>query len=148
MRDPSTPTNVPRPCAQATTSNSDVTMVAIAVVQQDDRFLVGQRPAGAALAGYFEFPGGKVKPHESPAEAARRECLEETGLAVEVVDEYPPCTHDYSHGRLRLRFFRCSLAGPQMAPSPPFRWIRREELKKYLFPAANDELLSLIATVG
>ena len=63
--------------------------VAIAVVQHEGRFLVGTRPAGVPLAGLAEFPGGKVHAGEMPADAAARECLEESGLTVCVGEEYP-----------------------------------------------------------
>ena len=76
------------------------TIIAIAVVEHDDRFLIGQRPAGVALAGYWEFPGGKVEPDESPADAAVRECLEETGIQISVVGEYPTTRHQYDHDTL------------------------------------------------
>ena len=49
------------------------TAIAVAVVEHDDRFLVGQRPAGKPLAGYWEFPGGRVEEGESPQQAAIRE---------------------------------------------------------------------------
>ena len=54
--------------------------VAIAVVEHRDRLLIGQRPTGVALAGYWEVPGGKLEPDESPADAAIRECREEYGF--------------------------------------------------------------------
>ncbi|MDP6469251.1 MAG: NUDIX domain-containing protein, partial [Pirellulaceae bacterium] len=60
------------------------TLIAIAVVEHNGRFLVGMRPVETVLAGFSEFPGGKVEPNEVPAQAAVRECLEETGLEVEV----------------------------------------------------------------
>jgi len=58
--------------------------VACVLVWIDGAVLVGRRPAGDPLAGFWEFPGGKLEPGESWAEAARRELLEENGLAVTV----------------------------------------------------------------
>lgn len=58
------------------------TPIAIAVVQHADQFLIGQRPAGLVLSGYWEFPGGKIQLGETPEAAAVRECLEETGLST------------------------------------------------------------------
>src|SRR5437764_2006476 len=58
------------------------TPIAVAVVEKDGHFLVGQRPEGVSLAGLWEFPGGKIEPGESPEAAAVRECLEETGVDV------------------------------------------------------------------
>ena len=74
------------------------TLIAIAVVEQDGRFLIGQRPPGVPLAGLWEFPGGKVEPGESPEQAAIRECREEAGIEVTIVGEYPDRMERYSHG--------------------------------------------------
>ena len=61
-------------------SDTLATPIAIAVVLHNDCVLIGVRPAGATLAGLWEFPGGKIEAGETPNEAAERECLEETGL--------------------------------------------------------------------
>lgn len=124
------------------------TDIAIAVVEHAGCLLIGQRPAGAALAGLWEFPGGKVEPGESPAEAAVRECAEETGLAIEVYGEYPTHTEAYDHDNVRLHFFRCSLAGNEIEPLSPFIWVERERLGEYAFPRGNDALLKLLAIAG
>ena len=92
--------------------------IAIAVVEREGQFLIGLRPAGAPLAGYWEFPGGKTAKGETPEDAARRECLEETGVTVRVIGEYPPATFDYPHGRVLLRFFACQ-AIDRLRPLPP-----------------------------
>lgn len=120
------------------------TLIAIAVVQDNGRFLVGLRPAGTALAGYSEFPGGKVEPGELPARAAVRECLEETGLPVEVIDAFPEHVHQYPHGRVRLLFFDCRPRQTGLKPRAPFRWVERVELPSLQFPAGNDGLLALL----
>ncbi len=87
--------------------SGDVKQIAIAVVEQDDRFLVGRRPDGTVLAGMWEFPGGKVRPGETPEQSAIRECREETGLDVTVVGNFPDCVHEYDHGTVHLHFLRC-----------------------------------------
>ena len=58
--------------------------VGIGIIRREGRFLVRQRPEGTVYAGFWEFPGGKCEPGESPAAATARECLEETGLTVVV----------------------------------------------------------------
>ena len=81
--------------------------VAAAVIHDSAaRFLLAQRPAGKAFEGYWEFPGGKVEPGESAADAVRRELHEELGIEVNAV--YPWLTRDfeYAHASVRLRFFR------------------------------------------
>jgi len=118
---------------------------AVAVVERNGEFLIGQRSAGSALAGYWEFPGGKIEPGEAPADAARRECLEETGLEVCVVSEDVVVEHDYAHARVRLHFFRCAPVRQQQPLPHRFRWAAGETLGDYEFPAANDALLSRLA---
>ncbi|MEX0979173.1 MAG: (deoxy)nucleoside triphosphate pyrophosphohydrolase [Pirellulales bacterium] len=118
------------------------TDVAVAVVERDDRYLIGMREEGVALAGCWEFPGGKVKPQETPAAAAVRECLEETGLVVRVVGDYPTAQYDYEHARVRLHFFACACVAQQRALPGRFRWVTAAELSRFVFPPANAALLS------
>jgi 8-oxo-dGTP diphosphatase len=118
------------------------TLIAIAVVQSGDRFLIGQRSEDVALGGYWEFPGGKVKLHETPEEAAVRECREETGLVVSVIDSYEITNYDYDHDQLRLHFFACEPSDPRQTIRNGFRWVTREELAEYRFPPANEKLLA------
>ncbi|WP_425616521.1 (deoxy)nucleoside triphosphate pyrophosphohydrolase [Anatilimnocola sp. NA78] len=118
-----------------------LTQIAIAVVQYNDRFLIGQRPEGVALAGLWEFPGGKIHPGETAEDAAVRECLEETGLVVEPLFPYPQHQHAYAHATVQLHFIACRPADAAAIPLAPFRWVPRSELNQHEFPAGNAELL-------
>ena len=127
------------------------TPVAIAVVFDDDRVLIGPRGTEGTLAGFWEFPGGKINADESPATAAARECREETGLAVEVGDLLDEREHHYAAHDDReafsvsLSFFACQLCDQEeTSPRAPFRWVCRSELDQYEFPAANDEVLKCL----
>src|SRR5436853_675135 len=105
------------------------TSIAIAIVEHEGRFLIGQRPRGVPLAGLWEFPGGKIEPGETPEAAAVRECLEETGLAVEPLFQYPTQRHHYDHDWVELHFIACRpLTFPPLAPRESFRWVARAEL--------------------
>lgn len=123
---------------------ANVTEIAVAVVEHEGKFLVGTRPKGVALAGYAEFPGGKVEAGETPAEAAARECQEETGLECMVLEPYPDVVHHYAHARVRLFFFACRVNDPTQPPQPPFRWVPRAELAMLKFPEANGALVEYL----
>jgi 8-oxo-dGTP diphosphatase len=124
------------------------TPIAIAVVEYDERFLIGVRPAGGVLAGQWEFPGGKVRPGETWAQCAARECREESGIEVEVVALYTECEHAYDFGLLHLQFFHCRPLDPAQQPRSPFRWVVRRELSEYQFPAANGQILKRLIGCG
>ena len=94
---------------------SQPTPIAIAVVRREGRYLVGRRGAGKALAGMWEFPGGKVEPGETAEQAALRECREETGLEVHVVEVLSKTSHNYDHGSVQLTFLLCE-------PAPEGDW--------------------------
>jgi len=122
-------------------SSQPIKQIAIAVVEHENRFLIGQRPDGVALAGLWEFPGGKMQSGESPEQAAVRECLEETGLVVQPKSRYPQHQHAYTHDTVQLHFIACQPLDPLAVPLAPFRWVQRGELDQYEFPAGNAELL-------
>jgi 8-oxo-dGTP diphosphatase len=135
-----------------------VDTIAIALVEDAGRYLIGRRGDDVPLAGYWEFPGGKCRPGERPEEAAVRECREETGLEIVVVAVRCRVMHEYDHGTVELHFIDCRLApgwhAPEPcegralpAPLPPFRWVPAKELAEYQFPPANaDVVRQLVAS--
>jgi len=120
-------------------------LIAVAVVQQNQSLLTGIRAEHATFAGKWEFPGGKVEPGETPQQAAVRECLEETGILVEVTDEYPPAATAVDGAELSIRFFRCRPVGGNR-PLPPFVWTPLEKLNADNFPPANRSLIAHLAS--
>ena len=87
-------------------SRPRVEVAAAVILREDGQFLLGQRPAGKAYAGYWEFPGGKVEPGELPLSALARELHEELGIKVELAYPWLTRDYDYEHAAVRLRFFR------------------------------------------
>lgn len=120
--------------------------IAVAVVVHDGRVLVGRRSPDAAEApGLDEFPGGKVEPHETSAEAAARECLEEAGIAIEVGSRSFGVTSTQVRPNLLVNFHWATPVDPMAAPRPPFAWIPLEQLSQLEFPAANQAVLAMLA---
>ncbi len=100
-------------------SRSKPVAIAVAVVRHEGQVLIGQRPPGDELGGLWEFPGGKVHPHETPQHAAARECLEETGLTIRVHRMETDVTHGYEFGVVQIRFFAAEPVDPQQTPTAP-----------------------------
>jgi len=124
-----------------------VTLVVVAaVLERDGRFLLTLRPAGTHLAGHWEFPGGKCEPHESHAEALRRELHEELDLVADVGSLEFAVTHAYPERTVELHFYRCTFVGePTPTNGQQMRWVTRSELGTLPFPEADAELITRLA---
>lgn len=119
------------------------TSVGIALVGRRGSYLVRRRPAGTPMAGYWEFPGGKCEPGESPAAATARECREELGVEVIVGSLRKEILHRYPHAWVHLMYFDCVTEAHDAEPDPShgFRWVPAEALIGLPFPGANEPIL-------
>ena len=118
-------------------------IVVAAVIEQDGRFLVARRLRGTHLAGYWEFPGGKILDGETLEDALRREIKEELNTAIGGLSEIFQARHEYPDRTIELHFFRGTLEGaPEAALGQELRWITREEFPALSFPPADAELLA------
>jgi len=121
--------------------------VAAAVIERPDgSYLLAQRPAGKVYAGWWEFPGGKVDPGESAADALEREIHEELGITV--VRAYPWLSrvHVYEHGTVMLNFFRVVewRGDPHPRENQAFVWQRPDApVVEPMLPANGPVLASL-----
>jgi mutator protein MutT len=124
-----------------------LTLGGIGIIRRAGWYLIRLRPVGTVYAGYWEFPGGKCEPGETPEQATVRECREETGLEVVPRRLRRVVEHTYPHGRVRLAFFDCELRDPTAEPEPVYgcRWVRPDELLQLRFPEANEEILAELA---
>lgn len=121
-------------------------IVAAAVVQRGETYLVTRRLRGTHLEGMWEFPGGKCEDGETHAACLRREILEELGCRAEVGEKLLTVAHDYSDRRVELHFFRCEVIGePAPLLGQDIRWVDRAELRSLEFPPADADLIRLLA---
>ncbi|HWP34871.1 MAG TPA: (deoxy)nucleoside triphosphate pyrophosphohydrolase [Thermodesulfobacteriota bacterium] len=118
--------------------------VAAALLEEEGRLLIAQRPAGAHLAGVWEFPGGKREAGESWEACLARELREELGLEIEVGPEVRRVRHAYPDRTVEIRFFRCRRVGgdPRPLGAAAFAWVAPAELARYPFPPADAELVA------
>jgi 8-oxo-dGTP diphosphatase len=88
-------------------ASADVVEVAVGVlVAPDGRFLLAQRPKGKPMAGYWEFPGGKLEANEDVSAALGREFHEELGIELEQAHPWAVRQYRYAHAHVRLHFWR------------------------------------------
>jgi 8-oxo-dGTP diphosphatase len=122
-----------------------VLVIACALVDVDKRVLIAQRPEGKALAGLWEFPGGKVEPGERPEETLIRELREELGIEVR-----EPClapltfaSHAYDDFHLLMPLYICRRwEGQAIArEGQALAWVRANKLRDYPMPPADLPLL-------
>ena len=116
----------------ASVTESHVHVVA-AIVWQDavrDRFLIAERPPGKHLAGYWEFPGGKIDKHESAADALSRELAEELGIEITACASFMNLRHEYADRVVEIEFFIVSAwnSEPVGREGQQLRWVPREQL--------------------
>lgn len=114
-------------------------VTAAVVRRRDGRVLLAQRRAGSHLAGHWEFPGGKVEPGETPAEALRRELAEELGVEVRVGGLFTEVAHDYPEKSILLQAYLCDLltGEPEPLECAAVRWVGVDELAAYRLAPAD-----------
>ena len=94
-----------------------MTEVVAALLRQDGKFLICQRPAHKARGLLWEFPGGKVEPGETMAQALARECREELGVTVAVEEPVAQVVHEYPDLTIRLTLLAAVITGGRRVSS-------------------------------
>ena len=120
-------------------------VVACALVDADKRVLIAQRPEGKALAGLWEFPGGKIEPGERPEQTLIRELNEEIGITVSETCLAPLtfASHAYETFHLLMPLYICRRwEGQAIArEGQNLAWVRANRLRDYPMPPADIPLL-------
>jgi 8-oxo-dGTP diphosphatase len=123
-------------------------VAAVALVDPDGRVLIAQRPPGKALAGLWEFPGGKVEAGERPEGALIRELAEELGIAVE-----EPClapltfaSHPYETFHLLMPLYVCRRwqGRVEAREGQALKWVRPRALRDHPMPPADAPLIPFL----
>lgn len=129
---------------QENRSMSEPLKVACAVIRDRKRLLIAQRNPGAHLGGYWEFPGGKLKPGETHQQCLVREADEELGICISPVELLAEAKHPYPDKDVYLYFYLCDyLYGtPVKHACHDFKWIVPEDFHRYQFPPADADFIA------
>ena len=127
----------------------NITEVVAALIWNDDKFLICQRPADKARALLWEFVGGKVEPGETKEQALIRECQEELAVALSVGDVFMDVIHEYPDITVHLTLFNATIAEgvPQKLEHNDIKWITPAEIPDYDFCPADEEILKKITEI-
>ncbi|WP_156850934.1 8-oxo-dGTP diphosphatase MutT [Bartonella refiksaydamii] len=123
-------------------------VVACALLDQDRRVLLTERPQGKSLAGLWEFPGGKIEKGETPEASLVRELEEELGVHVQASNLLPLtfASHSYKTFHLLMPLYLCyhyeGIA--QGREGQNLKWVFIDDLNKYPMPDADKPLVQLL----
>jgi 8-oxo-dGTP diphosphatase len=127
-------------------------VVAAALIDPDGRVLIAERPPGKAMAGLWEFPGGKIEPGEMPETALIRELREELGITVkpDCLAPFTFASHAYANFHLLMPLYLCRRwdGTPAAREHSAIKWVKPRELvanrDAYPMPAADLPLLPML----
>lgn len=128
---------------------TQVIEVVAALIWDNDRFLICQRPANKACGLLWEFVGGKVEPGETKEQALIRECQEELDITLSVGDVFIDVVHEYTDITVHLTLFNASITKgvPQKLEHNDIRWITPREIPLYEFCPADNQIIEKIGMI-
>jgi 8-oxo-dGTP diphosphatase len=121
-------------------------VVTAAIIRKGNCVLLARRRPGEKLAGFWEFPGGKVESGETPEGSLARELFEELGIAARIGKRVAESSHQYEHGSFRVIAYLIDYVEGEPSPNVHDRldWVKIDDLARYqLLPADFPIVLSL-----
>ena len=120
--------------------------VVAALIWENDKFLICQRPKHKARGLLWEFVGGKVEENETKEESLIRECKEELDVTVSPLDIFTEVIHEYPDIKIKLTLFnaRINEGEIKLLEHNDYKWISVSEIENYDFCPADTEILERI----
>jgi 8-oxo-dGTP diphosphatase len=123
-------------------------VAACALIDPDGRVLIAERPPGKAMAGLWEFPGGKVEDGERPEQALIRELREELAIVVEepCLAPFTFASHTYPDFQLLMPLYVCRRwqGTPVAREHQALKWVKPKDLVQYKMPPADIPLIPML----
>ncbi|NLJ65415.1 MAG: 8-oxo-dGTP diphosphatase MutT [Christensenellaceae bacterium] len=120
--------------------------VTAAIIRQNGKILICQRPADKNCGLLWEFPGGKIEVGESGEQCVIRECYEELGIMLRVECELTDVVYKYPDRTVHIYFYLCEIVSgvPKNKEHNAIAWITPNELRQYKFCPADAKMLKML----
>ena len=118
--------------------------VSAALIVEDGKVFIAQRPEGKPLPNLWEFPGGKQEEGETLQQCLKREIKEELDVDVKVGEFVMDTTYSYPNGEFKINLYRTYFpenAEPKLNVHQKFAWVSPEEMDGFEFPPADMEII-------
>lgn len=127
-----------------------IRVVAAVIDEGDGRYLITQRRPTAVLPLMWEFPGGKVEPGESDANALMREVRHRLGVEVSVGQLISFVSHPYEHYVVDLFLYECRIimGSPSARNVHAFKWVTSGDFDRYPFTPADEASMNKLLGLG
>lgn len=124
--------------------------VVAAIINEGERIFCAQRKNQGELARKWEFPGGKIEPHETKEETIVREIKEELKTDIEVIDYLMTVHHEYNTFKLIMHAYRCKVIKGKLELTEHLdsAWLTVEEMKNYDFAAADIPIIEMLTNLS
>ena len=123
-----------------------MTDVVAALIWENDKFLICQRPKHKARGLLWEFVGGKTEIGETKEEALIRECKEELDVTVKPLDVFMEVIHEYPDIKIKLTLFNAKIEKGEikLLEHNDYKWIEVSQIENFDFCPADTEILERI----
>ena len=119
--------------------------VVAAILQKEDKILIARKKQGKPLAGYFEFPGGKIQEGETPEESLIRELMEEMNIKIAVKEYIGESIYDYGNDKvISLLGYTAEIIDGEIKLSDHdrYEWVTLEQINNYKIAPADIPLIN------
>jgi 8-oxo-dGTP diphosphatase len=116
------------------------------IIFKDDKIFLCRRNANKSLAGYWEFPGGKIESGETDVDALSRELHEELGMKVKIIEHFKTVIHPYEAFTIELIAYTCQFqeANYTLTDHDKYEWVDAKDLNKWNLAPADIPIANAI----